>query len=45
MQKLGGIGLTNMVIVAMFTVFFIVAMKAVLTMYQIDGLSEFFQAA
>jgi len=45
MAKLGGVGLVNMMVIAIFTLFFFVAMKTVFTMYHVNGLSEIVQAA
>jgi cell division protein FtsL len=44
MNKLAGVGLVNLLIIALFTVVFIVAMKTVLTMHPLDGLTPLFQA-
>lgn len=44
MSKFGGVGIVNAVVLALFTMVIIVGMKAILTNYHIDGLSEVVQA-
>ena len=44
MGKFGGVGLKNMVVIALFTMIIIVVMKTVLTKHPVKGVSEVVQA-
>jgi len=44
LDKIGGIGLVNIIVIWVFFVVITVGMKAVLTKYHVDGLSEIVQA-
>jgi hypothetical protein len=43
--KLGGLGLKNLIVVATFTLVFIVMMKVIFTKYPVKGVSEVVQSA
>jgi hypothetical protein len=40
MSKVGGVGLKNLVVIALFTMVFIVMMKVILTKHPVQGVSE-----
>lgn len=40
MEKFGGVGLKNMLVIALFTIVFIVMSKVILAKYPVKGLSE-----
>ncbi|KYC77732.1 hypothetical protein B4092_4707 [Bacillus licheniformis] len=44
MQKFAGVGLKNMVVIAMFTMVFIVMAKVVLTKHEINGVTQLVNA-
>lgn len=44
MNKIAGLGLKNLVLVALFTMIFIVILKTVLTKHPVKGVSEVVQA-
>jgi hypothetical protein len=44
MDKLAGVGLKNMIVIALFTMIFIVVSKTILTKHPVKGISEVVQA-
>lgn len=44
MNKFAGLGLKNLVVVAMFTMLFIVVAKVVFTKYEVTGVSQVVQS-
>lgn len=44
MNKIAGLGLKNLILVAVFVIIFIVIMKTILTKHPVKGVSEFVQA-
>ena len=44
MNKLAGLGMKNLVLVALFVMIFVVIMKTVFTKYHVKGVSEVVQA-
>ena len=43
-EKIGGVGLVNLIVITIFVMVMVVGLKAILTNHHVDGLSEFVQA-